>query len=92
MGNKDKDKEHSNAGAMREGAESACDACQTSQDLSRERAAALDQMVTDVVARETTWLTVTFMAILNNRTTVNMPTSLTVTSGVARIKAMPPFD
>ena len=57
MGNKDKDKEHSDAGATGGGADSAHGAQQASQDFSHERAAALDQMVTDAVAIETVWLT-----------------------------------
>ena len=92
MGNKDKDKEHSNSGAMGEGAESAHDACQASQDLSRERVTTLDKMVMDAVDRETAQLTVTFMAILNDRAAVNMPTSLKVTSGAAGIRVISPFD
>ena len=91
MGNKDKDTEHSDAEAMGERADAACDACQASGDLSHERATALDKMVTDAVARETAWLTMTFMAILNERVTVNMSTSLKVISGDAGIKAMPLF-
>ena len=75
MGNKDKEPQNINVRAMGQGAESAHDACQASCDLSRERAATLDKIVIDAVARETDWLTVVFTDILNGRTTVNLPTS-----------------
>ena len=93
-GNKEKDPntEHSVEGAMGETTESACDAHHATRDLSHERATALDKMVADAVARETTQLTVTFTAILNEQDTVNMPTRLKVTSGAAGIKVTPPFD
>ena len=73
-------------------ADAACDACQASQDLSHERAATLDRMVTEAVTRETAQITAMFTAILNERTAVNLPTSPKVTAGATRIKAMPPFD
>ena len=92
MGNRDKDKENSNAGTTEEGAESAHEAHQVAQDLSRKRAAAIDKLVAEVIARESAQLTATFTAILNQNSTANMPTSLKVTSGAAGIKAMPPFD
>ena len=94
MGNKDKDKElHSEegAGAMGEAMGSTCDARQAAQDLSQERAIAMEKLVTDAVARRTTKLTATFTAILNERVTSSMPTSLKVTSGATRISAMPPL-
>ena len=92
MGNPKDKEQNSNAGAMGEGAESAHDACKASWDLSCERATALDKMVVEAIARETARLTVMFTAVLNERTTINLPTSLKVTSGAAGIKAMPPFD
>ena len=95
MGNRNKDKEHSNAGATGttgESAESACDVCQAAWDLSCERDAAIDKLVAETIARESAQLTVTFTAILNQNSAANMPTSLKVTSGAAGIKAMPSFD
>ena len=95
MGERDKDKEHSDAGAtgiMGEDAESAHDARQATQDLSSERAAAMDKLVAEAIARESAQLTATFTAILNQNSTANMPTSLKVTSGAAGIKVIPPFD
>ena len=92
MGNKDKDKEHSDAGAMGDGADSAQDAHQANRDLILERQATLDKMVVDAVARETGQITATFMAILKEQAIVSMPTNLKITSGAAWIKAMSPFD
>ena len=43
MGNKDKDKECSNAGDMGEGADATCDAHQANRDLSHEMQATLDK-------------------------------------------------
>ena len=71
MGNKDKDKEHSNAGAMGTDADAACNVCQASQDLSHERATAPDRMVVEAITRETSQITATFTASLNERTAVN---------------------
>ena len=73
MGNKDKDKEHGKLGTD---ANATHDAHQASPDLSCERAITLDRMVAEAIARETAWITVTFTAILNERTPVNIPTSL----------------
>ena len=92
MENRDKDKEHSNAGTMGKGAESAHNALQATQDLSHERTAAIDKLVAEAIKRESAQITVTFTAILKENSAANMPTSLKVTSRAAGIKAMPPFD
>ena len=92
MGNKDKDKEQNSNEAMIEGVDSTHNACHASQDLSRERAATLDRIVAEAIARVTAWITVTLPAILNKRTAVNLPESLKVTSRAAGFKAMTPFD
>ena len=91
MGNRDKDKKNSNAGTMGEGAESTCEVHQATQDPSCERAATIDKLVAEAIVRESAWLTATFTVILKN-SAANTLTSLEVTSGVAGIKAMPPFD
>ena len=57
-----------------------------------ERASALEKLVPDAIARRATELTVTLTAILNERVTLSMPTSLKVKSGATGISAMPPFD
>ena len=95
MGNP-KDKEHSDAEATGETGESAtareaCNACQASRDLSCERAATIDKLVAEAIARESARLTVTFTAILNQNNAAKMPTSLKVISRTAGIKAMPPL-
>ena len=92
MGNKDKDKDHSNSGTMGEGAESACNAYQAAQDLSCERDTALSRQIVEAVARETAKVTVHFQALLEERTTLNLADSLKVTSGSAGFKVMDPFD
>ena len=97
MGNKDKDKEHSKAEAMGEGAESATskgvhNAHQASRDLSHEREAALSRQIMEAVARETAKVTVHFQAILNERTTLTLAGSLKVISGAAGFKVMTLFD
>ena len=88
MGNRDKDKEHSNTGAMREGADATHDACHTSW----ESATTLDRMVAEAITRETAQITATFTDILNERTAVNLPETLKVTSRAAGFKVMTPFD
>ena len=92
MENREKEKENSDAGTMGEGAESAHEACQTTWDLSCERAATIDKLVVEAVTRESAWLTVTFTTSLNQNSAANMSTSLKVTSRAAEIKAMTPFD
>ena len=96
MGNP-KDKEHSDVESMGKAGESAatreaCNACQASRDLGRERAAAIDKLVVEAIAKESAKLIVMFTAILNQNNAANMPTSLKVTFRAAGIKAMPSFD
>ena len=95
MGYKDKDKENSDAeamGIMGEDAKTAHKACQAAWDLSHERAATTDKLVAEAITRESSQLTVTFTAILNQNSAANMPASLKVTSRAAGIKAMSAFD
>ena len=92
-----KDKEDSDADATGEAGESAtargaCNAHQATQDISHERAAAIDKLVVETIIRESAQLTAMFTAIQNQNNAANMPTSLKVTSGATGIKAMPPFD
>ena len=96
MGNP-KNKEHSDAESTGEAGESAAtrearNACQASRDLSHERAATINKLVMEAIARESAWLAAMFTAFLNQNNAANMPTSLQVTSRAAGIKAMPPFD
>ena len=92
MGNKDKDKEQNSDGATGEGADATHDAHHANWDLSWERATASDRMVVEAIIRETAWITAMFTAILNERTTVNWPETLKVTSRAATFKVMTPFD
>ena len=92
MGNRDKDKEHSDAGTMGEGVESACDAHQANWDISSERATAIEKLVVEAITRKSAQITAMFTAILKENSAANMPTSLKVTSGAAGIMAMSPFD
>ena len=97
MGNKNKDKEHSEAEATGEGAESATakeahNAHQASRDLICEREATLSRQIAEAVARETAKVTVHFQEILNERTALSLAGSLKVTSGAAGFKVMDPFD
>ena len=95
MGYKDKDKENSDAkamGIMGEDAKTAHKACQAAWDLSHERAATIDKLIAEAITRESSQLTVTFTAILNQNSAANMPASLKVTSRAAGIKAMSTFD
>ena len=92
MGNKDKDKEHSDSGITGEGAESAHDAHQAARDLSHERDAALTRQIVEAIAREMAKAHTHYQALLNERSVATMPTSLKVTSGVVGFKVMDPFD
>ena len=96
MGNP-KDKMHSDAGTTGEAGECAAtryarNAHQANRDLSCERAAAIDKLLAEAIARESALLTAAITAILNQNNAANMPTSLKVTSRAAGIKAMPHFD
>ena len=77
---------------MGEGTDTTCDACHASQDLIQERAATLDKLVVEAIARESAQITATFTAILNERAAVNLPETLKVTSRAAGFKAMTPLD
>ena len=80
MGNRGKDKENNNAGTIGEGAESAHEAHQAAKDLIHERAAAINKLVAETIAREFAGHTATFKAILKENSVANLPTSLKVTS------------
>ena len=93
QGDKDKDKELPSEEGATEGATFlAHDARHVSKDCSRERINAMDKMIADAPARNTTELTAKFTALLNERVAANTPTTLEVTSGAAGISAMPSFD
>ena len=62
-----------------------------SQDWE-ERDAALAKTITEAVAREMAKAHVHYQALLNDRGTAAIPTSLKVTSGANGFKVMDPFD
>ena len=85
MGNKDKNKEQDEeaTSASTESITSPWDACHTNRDLSREREArdtALAKQVAEAVAREMAKAHMHYQALLNERSTAAMPTSLKVSS------------
>ena len=68
---------------------------ETPQDLSRDREAwdaTLAQTITEAVAREMAKAYVHYQAILNERSTAPLQTSLKVSSGANGFKVMDPFD
>ena len=92
MGNKDKDKEHSNSRIMGEGAESTHDACQAARDLNHKGDATLTRQIVEAIAREMAKAHAHYQALLNETSVAAMPTSLKATSRAAGFKAMDPFD
>ena len=91
MGNPNKDSD----GAIGSDLTSPRDACQVAQDLSWKREArdaALAKQVAEVVTREMAKAHVHYQALLNERSTAVIPTSLKVTSGASGFKVMDPFD
>ena len=97
MGNPNKDSE---SGATGAGAEStttrdARNTHHTAQDLSREREArdaTSAKQVVEAVAREMAKAHAHYQALLNERSTAAMPTSLQMISGALGFKVMDPFD
>ena len=71
------------------------DARHANRDLSQEREAwdtALAKTITKAVAREMAKAHAHYQALLNEKSTAAMPTSLKVTSGASGFKVMDPFD
>ena len=71
------------------------DACHTNRDLSWEREAreaALAKTIAEAVAREMAKAQAHYQALLSDRSTPVIPTSLKVTSGANGFKVMDPFD
>ena len=96
MGNKDKNQGDSAASEEAMGdLTSPQDACHTNRDLSWEtetRDAALAKQVAEAVAREMAKAHVHYQALLNDRGTAAMPSSLKMTSRALGFKVMDPFD
>ena len=71
------------------------DTHQAACDFSQERDArnaTLDKQVAEAIAREMAKAHMYFQALLNERGTAAMPTSLKMTSGALGFKVMDPFD
>ena len=99
MGNpkdKESDSGTTEASASTESAaKDARDACHTALDLIWERKArdaALARQVAVAIAREMAKAHAHYQALLNERSTAAMPTSLKMTSGTLGFKVMDPFD
>ena len=98
MGNPNKYKNKEQGGTEGTSAESITspwNAHHTNRDLSWEmeaRDAALAKQVVEAVPREMAKAHVHYQALLNERSTAVIPTSLKVTSGVNGFKVMDPFD
>ena len=95
--NKEKSKEQQGDGktASAESITSPQDAHHTNRDLSWERKArdaTLAKQVVKAVTREMAKAHMHYQALLNERSTAAMPTSLKVTSGAYGFKVMDPFD
>ena len=93
--NKDKNKEQDGEVASTESITSPRDAHHTNRDLSREREArdaALAKTIAEAVAREMAKARACYQALLNEKSTTAMPTSLKITSGASGFKVMDPFD
>ena len=94
---KNKEKEHQDGetAASSETITSPWDAHQSNRDLSRDlkaRDVALAKTIAEAVAREMAKGHVQYQALLNDRNTTAIPTSLKVTSGANGFKVMGPFD
>ena len=94
---KNKDKEHQDGetAASSESITSPQDTCQSNRDLSWDREArdfTLAKTIAKAVATEMAKAHVQYQALLNDRSTAVIPTSLKVTSGANGFKVMDPFD
>ena len=97
--NKDKEQQDGENAASAESITSPWDAHQTNRDLSQEREArdatrdaALAKTIAEAVAREMAKVHAQYQALLNDRSTAVIPTSLKVTSRANGFKVMGPFD
>ena len=94
---KDKDKEQQDgeSASSAKSITSPQDTHQSNRDLSQDREArdaALAKTIAKAVAREMAKAHAQYQALLNDRSTAVIPTSLKVTSGANGFKVMDPFD
>ena len=93
--NKDKEPQDWETAASSETITSPRDTCQFNRDLSQDqeaRDATLAKTITEAVTREMAKARVHYQALLNDRSTAVIPTSLKVTSGANGFKVMDRFD
>ena len=93
--NKDKEPQDEETAAFSETVTSPRDTHQSNRDLSQDwvaRDATLAKTITEAVAREMAKAHAHYQALLNDRSTPVIPTSLKVTSGANGFKVMDPFD
>ena len=93
--NKDKEPQDGETATSSKTITSPQDARQSNRDLSRDcdaRDATLAKTITKAVAREMAKAHVHYQALLNDRGTTTIQTSLKVTSGANGFKVMDPFD
>ena len=88
---KHKDREQDGETAASETITSPRDVCQSNRDW-QARDAALAKTIAEAVTREMAKAHVHYQALLNDRNTAAIPTSLKVTSGAKDFKVMDPFD
>ena len=93
--NKDKEPQDGETAASSETITSPQDACQSNRDLSWDweaRDAAIAKTIIEAVTREMAKAHAQYQALLNDRSTAVIPTSLKVTSGTNGFRVMDPFD
>ena len=93
--NKDKEHQEGETAVSSKTITSPQDAHQSNRDLSQDRKArdaALAKTITKAVTREMAKAHAQYQALLNDRSTAVIPTSLKVTSGANGFKVMDPFD
>ena len=93
--NKDKEPQDGETATSSETITSPWDAHQSNRDLSRDheaRDATLANTIAKAVPREMAKAHAKYQALLNDRSTAAIPTSLKVTSGTNGFKVMDPFD
>ena len=92
---KDKEQQDGETATSTKSITSPWDTHQFNRDLSRDREArdaTLAKTITKAVAREMAKAHAQYQALLNDRSTAVIPTSLKITSGANSFKVMDPFD
>ena len=93
--NKDKEQQDGEPATSAENVTSPWETHQSNRDLSQDREArdaTLAKTITEAVAREMAKAHVQYQALLNDRSTAVIPTSLKIISGANGFKVMDPFD